>query len=127
MLGMQRVAAFAVMSVSLLTLCSGCGSGAPPVNLKLPAVEVTLKQKGKPLAHVEVTLVKPGSDDAVGLVGQAGPNGVVSVEGVPAGEYEVRVVRNLANGPDPAFAAYGSGTPLKAVVTETERKFSFDL
>lgn len=123
----QRLAAVAVLCAGFVTLGSGCGGGSTAVDLKHPPVEFTLKQKGKPLAHVEVMLVKPGSDENVGLVAQAGPDGVVSVEGVPAGEYEVRVVRNLAAGPDPAFAQYGAGTPLKAVVTPTERKFSFDL
>ncbi len=113
--------------VSLISVSTGCGSSGSSAASTAPPIELVFTQKGKPLGYVEVTLVEVGGSADNARVAQADAKGTAVVESVPAGEYQVRVARMMAAGPDPAFEKYGEATPLTATVTESERKFTFEL
>lgn len=116
----------AVLAMACL-LPVGCGNKLGSAPTGGHAVEMTVLRDKKPVQHVELTLLPVGGDAANSFIGQADGAGVCQIPNVPEGEYEVRVARMAAGGPDPAFASYAEGSPLRVVVSATQTSHKLEL
>lgn len=105
----------------------GCGNKLGTAPIGGHNVELTVLKGGKAVQFAEVTLVPVGGDAANSFMGQADGAGMCQIPNVPEGEYEARVARMAAGGPDPAFASYAEGSPLRVVVSATQTSHKLEL
>ena len=114
-----------LLLVFTIALNLGCGNeqAPPPTGLDL---EVTITQKGKPLAAAEVNFIPVEGTAKDAIYAQADSQGKAIVVSAQPLEYKVSVSRMAAGGPDPAFEKYGEATPLRANAAE-KKSFTFDL
>jgi hypothetical protein len=112
-----------VLVTVMLNLGCGDQQAPPPTGLDL---EVTVTQKGKPLAGAELNFVPVDGTPRDAIYAQADGQGKATIVSAQPVEYKVSISRMAAGGADPAFEKYGEATPLRANAGE-KTSFTFDL
>lgn len=125
-INLQSICLGAVLAMSCL-LPVGCGNKLGSAPTGGHDIQVAVVKDGKPVQFAEVTLVPVGRDGTLSFLGQADGTGTCQIPNVPEGEYEVRVSRMAAGGPDAAFASYGEGSALRITVSGTQPEYKVEL
>lgn len=123
-LGSWFVLALVVSVVSL-----GCGRGPLIDPSTAVTIHGTVTRGGKPFPLGEISFHSLSNPER-GMVftSEMDSEGKYNIEGVPPGEYQVRIALVMPEGSaDPALAKYHKDSPLRAQVSADKTAFDFDL
>ena len=119
----------AVMGAVLCgTAMTGCGGGGEIPASERVEISGTITLDGKPFSNAEVVFVPLEGDERKGtMLSITNETGSYTIAGVPAGEYRVRIDRQVNGGPNPALSKYHENSELRAEVSAEQKQFDFDL